>query len=167
MTTSKRFSLAIGSSLGLLLSLAAARPLTAQAAPQSDLSTWQQVFVDDQCQVLSSDSGRFQSDPDVCHLDGMGVHNSSHVAAKEVDGVRQHTMVNVSEQTYLLQNIHAEPVVFVVAKEVPDGWYVDSDMPRPEEIKAGVAIFRVTAQPGQTVRMHVGLAHETPMDDQK
>lgn len=167
MTTSKRFSLAIGSSLGLLLSLVAAHPLTAQAAPPGDLSILQQVYVDDQCQVLSSDSGRFQSDPDVCHLDGMGVHNSSHVAAKEVDGVRQHTLVDVSEETYMLQNVNTEPVVFVVAKEVPDGWHVDSDMPRPTQIKNGVAIFRVTAQPGQTVRMHVGLAHETPVDDQE
>jgi hypothetical protein len=162
MTTSKGFSLAFGSSLGLLLTLAAAHSVTAQDAP----SATPQIYVDDHCQVLDAGTGQFAANVDVCHLDGMGVHRSSHVAAKEVDGVVQHSLVNVAEQTYLLQNIHQQPVVFVVAHQVPDGWHVDSD-PQPVSVKSGVAIFRVIAQPGQIVRLHVGTAHETPVESEQ
>lgn len=163
MTTKKGFSLAFGSSLGLLLlTLAAAHSVTAQDAS----AAWQQIYVDDHCQVLDSGTGQFAANADVCHLDGMGVHRSSHLAAKEVDGIVQHSRVDVAEQTYLLQNIHEQPVVFVVAHQVPDGWRVDSD-PQPVSQKGGVAIFRVIAQPGQIVRLHVGTAHETPLDDEQ
>jgi hypothetical protein len=114
----------------------------------------------------ASGTAQFRSDPDLCRLDGMGVHRSSHVAVKEVDGARQRSRVDVAEQTYLLQDIHAEPVVFVVAQQVPDGWHVDSD-PRPTTVKGNVAVFRVTAQPGQIVRLHVGVARETPLDPEE
>jgi hypothetical protein len=88
------------------------------------------------------------------------------VAAKQVDGVVQHAKVNVADQTYLLQNIHSEPVVFVGAQEVPDGWHIDSD-PQPKAMKGVFAIFRVNAQPGQIVRLHVGMVHETLMEDRQ
>lgn len=164
MNTSKTFSLAFGSTV-VLLSLAASPSLTAQV-PASDPSTWHEIYVDDHCQVLDSGTGGFRADPDVCHLEGMGVHRSSHVAAKEVDGVRQRSLVNVAEQTYLLQDIHDYPVVFVVAQDVADGWQVDSD-PQPREIRGSTAIFRVTAQSGQIVRLHTGEEHVTPIDDQQ
>jgi hypothetical protein len=164
MTTSKGFSLAVGSSLGLLALLAVAHSVAAQTAPAEAPLALQQIYVDDHCQVLDAGTGQFAANADVCHLDGMGVHRSSHVAAKEVDGVVQHSRVDVAEQTYLLQNIHEQPVVFVVAHQVPDGWHVDSD-PQPISVKDGVAVFRVIAQPGQIVRLHVGTARATPLDD--
>lgn len=164
MMTKKGFPLALGSSLGLLLlALAAAHSVTAQS-DTSALS--QQIYVDDRCQVLDAGSGQFAANADVCHLDGAGVQRSSHVAAKEVDGVVQHSLVSVAEQTYMLQNIHQQPVVFVVAHQVPDGWHVDSD-PQPVTVKGGVAIFRVVAQPGQIVRLHVGTAHAMPLDEEQ
>jgi hypothetical protein len=166
MTTSKGFSLALGSSLGLLALLAAAHSVTAQTAPPEASAAAQQIYVDDNCQVLDAATGQFAANADVCHLDGAGVQRSSHVAAKEVDGGVQHSLVSVAEQTYMLQNIHAQPVVFVVAHQVPDGWHVDSD-PQPATVRNGVAIFRVIAQPGQIVRLHVGTAHATPLDDQQ
>jgi hypothetical protein len=166
MTTSKGFSLAFGSSLGLLLTLAAAHSVTAQAAPPDASAASQQIYVDDHCQVLDSSSGQFAANADVCHLDGTGLQRSSHVAAKEIDGAVRHSRVDVAEQTYMLQNVHEQPVVFVVAHQVPDGWHVDSD-PQPVTLKGGVAIFRVIAQPGQIVRLHVGTAHEAPLDDQQ
>ena len=167
MTTSKGFSLAFGSSLGLLLlTLAAAHSVNAQVAPADASSAMQQIYVDDHCQVLDAGTGQFAANADVCHLDGAGVQRSSHLAAKEVDGVVRHALVNVAEQTYMLQNIHEQPVVFIVAHQVPDGWHVDSD-PQPVTVRNGVAIFRVIAQPGQIVRLHVGTARETPVDDQQ
>src|ERR1700744_4050889 len=127
MKISKRFALGFGSTLGLLLGLGVSHS-AAQAAAGDSV---QHIYVDDHCQVLIPDTGAMQSDADVCHLDGMGVHRSTHVAAKEVDGVRQHALVNVAEQTYLLQNIYEKAVVFVVAQQVPGGWHVDSD-PQPD-----------------------------------
>jgi hypothetical protein len=163
MTTVKGLSLAFGSSLSLVvLMLAAAHPVTAQDASPA----WQHVYVDDHCQVLDAGTGQFAANADVCHLDGEGVQRSSHIAAKEVDGVVRHSLVNIAEQTYMLQNIHEQPVVFVVAHQVPAGWHVDSD-PQPVSIKDGVAIFRVIAQPGQIVRLHVGTAHEAPVDTEQ
>ena len=159
-----KFTLVSG--LGLLLGLTGAFTLGAQSTAAGDSSQWQHIYVSDHCQVLSPDTGQLQNNPDVCHLDGMGVHRSSHVAAKEVDGIVRHTNVSIAEQTYLLQNIHSEPVVFVVAQAVPDGWQIDSD-PQPTTTNENFAVFNVNAQPGQIVRLHVGMAHETPMDDQQ
>jgi hypothetical protein len=160
----KKFALV--SSMGLLLGVSGASTLVAQSTVADEFSRWPNIYVDDHCKVLTPDTGELQSNPDVCHLDGMGVHRSSHVAAKEVDGVVQHTKVNVAEQTYLLQNVHSAPVVFVVAQEVPEGWHIDSD-PQPKAMEGKFAIFRVNAQPGEIVRLHVGMAHETSMDDQQ
>jgi hypothetical protein len=161
-----RKNFALASSLFLLLGVAGASTLVAQSNAIDESSRWRHVYIDEHCQVLASDTGELQSNPDVCHLAGRGVLRSSHVAAKEVDGGVQHTRVDVTEQTYLLQNIHFEPVVFVVAQEMPEGWHIDSD-PSPQTTKGNFAIFRVNAQPGQIVRLHVGMAHETPMDDQQ
>jgi len=157
-----RSPLLLRSSFGLLVMLAATASLAAQSAVQDQTAGWRHVYVDDSCQVMTP-GGQFRSDADVCHLDGAGVQVSSHIAARDVDGVRQHSLVNVREQTYLLQNIDSEPVVFVVAQQVPAGWHVDSD-PQPSQLKGSVAIFRVSAQPGQIVRLHVGVARETPLD---
>jgi hypothetical protein len=150
--------------LSLLLALAATLTAHAQSTAPDDFPQLQHIDVSSQCQVLSPDTGEWQSNPDVCHLEGMGVYHSSHVAAKEVDGAVQHTNVNVAEQTYLLQNIHADPVVFVIEEQVPDGWHIDSD-PQPKSMNDNYAIFEAIAQPGQIVRLHTGMAHETPMDD--
>ena len=54
-----------------------------------------------------------------------------------------------------LQNITSEPVTFVVEHVLPDDWKVDSD-PQPVKIVDNKAFFRVNAEPGQIVRMHVG-----------
>jgi hypothetical protein len=162
MIASKRFSLVLGSSVGLLFLLAGSSSLTAQSAGSAP--TGRQIYVDDHCQVLASGSSHFQADADVCHFDGAGMQRSTHLAAKQVDGIRQHTLVNIAEQTYMLQDIEPEQVVFVVAQQVPEGWHVDSD-PQPVQVKNNVAIFRVTAQPGQIVRLHVGVAHETPIGE--
>ena len=56
----------------------------------------------------------------------------------------------------MLQNITMKPAIFAVLVEVPKGWSVDSD-PQPTEIEGDVAIFRVHAEVGETVRLHVGV----------
>jgi hypothetical protein len=101
-----------------------------------------------------------QVDSAVCHLEG--VFRSSHVKETVVGGVAQRSVVVVAEQEYLLQDVLQEPVAFVVEQEVAEGWKVDSD-PQPTERVGGTAVFRVVAQPGQMVRLHVGEEHTIPL----
>jgi hypothetical protein len=77
--------------------------------------------------------------------------------------MRQREHISISEQEYLLQDVTAGPVIFEVREFVPSQWQVDSD-PQPVETVAfsgknvgSAAVFRVNAQPGETVRLHVGL----------
>jgi hypothetical protein len=46
--------------------------------------------------------------------------------------------------------------VFIVHHEVPNSWIVDSD-PQPTSINGSMAVFRLVAEPGERVRLHVGM----------
>jgi hypothetical protein len=101
-----------------------------------------------------------QSDRAVCHLESQ--LSSNHVQGAVVNGAVQRSVVVVKEQEYLLQDEFQQPVVFVVEQAVPEGWVVDSD-PQPAKVVGHTALFRVMAQPGQIVRLHVGVAHTIPL----
>jgi hypothetical protein len=101
-----------------------------------------------------------ETDDAVCHLESK--LTSNHVKGEVVNGAVQRSVVVVNEQEYLLQDEFQQPVVFVVEHLVPDGWAVDSD-PQPTKMEGKVALFRVTAQPGQIVRLHVGEQHMIPL----
>jgi hypothetical protein len=127
-----------------------------------------EIHVDERCRILPSpvETGKAKPRRDsvICHLESE--HTSSHVEETTVDGVPQRSHVNIEEQEYVLQDITADPVTFVVEQPVSKDWTVDSD-PQPTKIipanagaKIGAtAVFRVNAQPGQIVRLHVGLRH--------
>jgi hypothetical protein len=70
--------------------------------------------------------------------------------------------VEVDEQEYVLQNVTMKPVAFVVEQPVAKGWTVDSD-PQPTEMQGATAIFRVHAEPGEIVRLHVGVRRTTEL----
>jgi hypothetical protein len=101
-----------------------------------------------------------QVDSAVCHLESQ--LTSNHVKGTVVNGAVQRSVVVVKEQEYLLQDEFPQPVVFVVEQQVPDGWTVDSD-PQPTKMIGHTAVFKVAAQPGQIVRLHVGEAHTIPL----
>jgi hypothetical protein len=101
-----------------------------------------------------------ETDAAVCHLESK--LSSNHVKGEVVNGAVQRSVVVVNEQEYLLQDEFQQPVVFVVEQPVMDGWTVNSD-PRPTKMEGKVAMFRVTAQPGQIVRLHVGEQHVIPL----
>jgi hypothetical protein len=90
------------------------------------------------------------------------VHASHHVEEALRDGVRLRNKVRVVEQEYLLQNVTSAPVTFVVEHVLPDDWKVDSD-PQPVKVVDNTAFFRVNAEPGQIVRLHVGDRHADPI----
>ena len=96
----------------------------------------------------------------VCHLESQ--LTSNHVKGVVVNGAVQRSVVVVKEQQYLMRDPFAQPVVFVVEQTVPDGWKVDSD-PAPAAMLGKVAVFKVAAQPGMTVKLHVGVEHLIPL----
>ena len=73
-------------------------------------------------------------------------------------GILSEKTGEVAETEYLVHN--AAPEARTVVVEVPRraGWELDSD-PKPEEATPAAYRFRVTAQPNETVRLHVGQRH--------
>jgi hypothetical protein len=65
-------------------------------------------------------------------------------------------LVRVAEQEYLMQNVTDKPAVFVVRHNVPEHWTLDSE-PQPTSVVDDTAVFQVNAEPGQRVRLHVGM----------
>jgi hypothetical protein len=70
--------------------------------------------------------------------------------------------VTIREHEFVVQNVTGQQVVFMVQQAVPKGWSVDSD-PQPTTVVDGIASFPVYADPGQIVRLHVGMRHESPL----
>lgn len=136
-----------------------ARPTASNlTAPALSNATPKEIRVDQNCRILP---GRM-ADPTICRLES--VLTSSHPEEMIREGVTRRSEVYIAEQEYLLQNVTGEPVIFVVEQLVPKGWKIDSD-PQPTEVQGTKAVFRVGADPGQMVRLHVGLRHAIPVSD--
>jgi hypothetical protein len=103
--------------------------------------------------VLGDHIDAFRDDA-ICHLES--VLSSQHIEEKITDGQRSHFTVRVAEQEYVVQNPTDKPAVFIIRHEVPENWAVDSDPP-PSDMDGSTALFRVNAEPGQRVRLHVGM----------
>lgn len=139
-----------------------------QTAPVNSGDALQKIYVDQFCHILpdqtdlsvENDVSDLPMDPAVCHRES--VLTSKHLEKTVKDGVSQRSIVNISEQEYLLQDVTTEPVAFVIEQLVPEGWQVDSE-PQPAEMIGSTAVFRVIAQSGQTVRLHVGMRHANPI----
>jgi hypothetical protein len=129
-----------------------------------------EIHVDRRCKILLDESDALsdlteadlRNDHAICHLES--VLTSHHVEEALRDGVMVRNKVTVKEQEYLLQNVTSAPVTFVVEHVLPDDWKVDSD-PQPVKIVDNKAFFRVNAEPGQIVRLHVGEHHADPIAD--
>jgi hypothetical protein len=122
-------------------------------APNVASAVLKEIHVDQKCQILEGHGGSLRMDPVICHLES--VHTTRHLEEIAKDGVTRGNVVTISEQEYLLQNVMAEPVIFVVEQLVPREWEVDSD-PQPTEMIGSTALFRVNARPGEIVRLPVG-----------
>jgi hypothetical protein len=129
-------------------------------APTVPSAALKEIHVDQKCQILEGHGESLRMDPVICHLEY--VHTSKHLEETVRDGVTGSSVVTISEQEYLLQNVTAEPVIFVVEQLVPKEWEVDSD-PQPTEMIGSTALFRVNAEAGQIVRLHVGERHAHPV----
>jgi hypothetical protein len=118
------------------------------------------VYVDKECRVRQAGSS-FHADAGVCHLESVSA--TSHTEEQQNAGVARQSRVDIAEQEFLLHDATTGPVIFVVQYPVAKGWSIDSD-PQPAETHRGVAVFRVSAQPDQTVRLHVGKRHVEPIE---
>jgi hypothetical protein len=144
-----------------------ATPLLAQqpTAPQPTLPSFVEgeVQIDHLCRVLTparpnarDPRPHFRFNSTVCHLESELVSDHWEQTSPTTPGGHpKKFIVTVSEREYVLQNVNATPVTFVVSQPLHKGWRIDSD-PQPSEITASGAIFRVDVQPGQIVRLHVG-----------
>jgi hypothetical protein len=162
--------LCVAALLGIGIALSFGQPLafsqsSAPAQPQAPLK---EIHVDRRCKILQDESdalsdlaeAELRNDHAICHLEC--VLTSHHVEEALRDGVMLRNNVTVREQEYLLQNVTSEPVTFVVEHVLTDDWKVDSD-PQPVKVVDNKAFFRVNAESGQIVRMHVGEHHSDPI----
>lgn len=125
------------------------------------------IYVDQRCGLLPDPAApaagkkpRVRRDPAICHLES--TNRSSHREEAVVGTEMLRREVEVDEQEYVLQNVTMKPVAFVVEQPVAKGWTVDSD-PQPTEMQGATAIFRVHAEPGEIVRLHVGVRRTTEL----
>lgn len=151
----------------LPLALAAAL-LAAPGGMSQDQAPRLSIIVDKSCliqpesdpSVLGDHDNAFRDDA-LCHLES--VLSSHHLEEKIADGERSQLFVRVSEQEYVLLNPTDKPALITVRHDVPENWTVDSDPP-PSSMDGSTAVFQVNAEPGQTVRLHVGMRRGYPLN---
>jgi hypothetical protein len=125
------------------------------------------IYIDQDCRIepdpahpLPGKKPRPFSDSTICHLET--VSQSNHIEEKIVGDELYRSRVHIAEQEYVLQNITEGQVLFIVQHAVSADWTVDSD-PQPVSTEGDIAVFPVYAEPGQIVRLHVGLRHTQPL----
>jgi hypothetical protein len=166
MSRTNCFSAVLG--LAAAISLGLTQAAGQQSASRPDYPIVLEIHVDQSCGLLpdaahpvaAGKKPRLKRDSTICHLES--IHHSEHVEKTVVQNEVRRGRVAVAEQEYVLQDITAGPVVFVVEQSVRKGWIVDSD-PQPSETQGSTALFRVHAEPGQIVRLHVGMRHTRPL----
>ncbi|HWZ53048.1 MAG TPA: hypothetical protein VNW54_16450 [Granulicella sp.] len=86
-------------------------------------------------------------------------HNTQRVQRITISkGILKQTTAEIAEVEYLVHNAAPEPRTVVVEHPVRPGWTIDSD-PKPFESTPTEHRFRLAAQPGETVRLHIGERH--------
>lgn len=155
MTCARRVTF---SALSIALSLALS-PLAAVAQADAT-SALPEIHMDQRCHALSANGLAVTGTPAMlsaksfCRLES--VKTTQHPETEIIDSSPHHVLATVKEQDYLLQNITNETIAFVIEHKVPRGWKVDSE-PQPLSVTNSTAMFRAIVQPGQTVRLHVGM----------
>ena len=141
--------------------------VAAPAGQTQDQSPRLTIIVDKSCliqpesdsSILGDHNDAFRDDA-ICHLES--VRSSHHIEEKFADGERSRFFVEVAEQEYVLQNPTDKPAIFTVRHDVPEDWTVDS-APPPSSMDGSTAVFQVNAEPGQRVRLHVGMRRSHPI----
>jgi hypothetical protein len=144
--------------LPLILAAVSAAPLPAQTAAPPAIPS--EIDVDQSCRIVTMDlrdpahpRPRYRSDHIICST--AAAHETLRWQETILNGTTKKRLVDIYEHEFLLQNPYPQPITFLVHQAVPKRYQIDSD-PQPEEVANSIATFRVQADPGQTVRLHVG-----------
>jgi hypothetical protein len=163
------FALCLAGVLASVQAMAQQAPDTARPAYDGSDSpnAPRRIYIDQDCRIvpdpahpLPGKKARPFSDSAICHLET--VSQSNHIEEKIVGDELYRSRVHIAEQEYVLQNITEGQVLFIVQVAVSADWTVDSD-PQPVSTEGDIAVFPVYADPGQIVRLHVGLRHTQPL----
>lgn len=126
-----------------------------------------EIYVDEKCRLLPDPAtvppGKTphgKRDDKVCRLES--VAHSDHWDQQVVGNDVRLDDVKVHEQQYVLHNATAQAELFVVEQPVPSGWTIDSDPP-PMRVDGNTAWFHAWVQPGEVVRLHVGMRRTKPV----
>ena len=143
---------------------AAAEPRAAAAA--STLAATE-IHVDQRCRILPNSStlpsgkkAHPRSDWNTCHLES--VFDTKHRVQTVVGSELQRSDVEIFEQQYVLGNRSQQPEVFMIEQPALKGWTIEGDPP-PFRVADGKEFYRAWVQPGETVRLHVGMRKMTPL----
>ena len=124
------------------------------------------IHIDQNCKIVPRQAemppgkkAKPYNDDAICYLEGQ--LESEHWEEKINGNVLNRWFVRVKEQTYVLQDVADEPVMFIVQQPIPKDWFVDSD-PQPWQVVGQTAYFHVYVKPGETIRLHVGVRREWP-----
>jgi hypothetical protein len=155
------------------LCVAACCTASARQAPQAapperrQYYSFNEIHVDQDCRILPDPAHappgkkpKPYADSAICHLEH--VFESQHVEENIQGDQLMRWHVQVHEHEFVLQDISDAPVTFVVEQVIPRDWTVDSD-PQPKQMIGQTAYFPVIVQPGQIVRLHVGMRRQSPM----
>ena len=90
------------------------------------------------------------------HVTTEGHLNSTHLHHLTVhDGIMTERNEEIREVTYVVHNAASDSRNVIVEHPVQNGWKLTSEV-KPVETSASFYRFSVAAQPGETVRLHVG-----------
>lgn len=93
------------------------------------------------------------------HVSSEGQNFTSHLRHITVhDGYLIERTEQARDVTYVVHNTAGDARTVILEHPVQDGWKLSSDT-KPVETTASLYRFRVAPQPGETVRLHVGLTH--------
>jgi hypothetical protein len=87
------------------------------------------------------------------HLDSTHLH---HITVH--DGYLTERNEEIREVTYVVHNAASDARTVLIEHPVQNGWKLNSEI-KPVETTASLYRFSVAAQPGETVRLHVGESH--------
>lgn len=139
-----------------------ASPAAAAPAPPAA-----EIHVDQRCRILpdsatglASKKAKPWSDPSICHLEG--VFDTEHQVQTVVGSELQRGNVEIFEQQYVLGNQSRKPEVFIIQQPAFKRWTIEGDPP-PFRVANGKEYYRAWVQPGETVRLHVGMRKVTPL----
>ncbi len=121
-------------------SIAVPLPISPPPSPE-------EVFITEDCRILTLPGG-----------DDPPYSTNKNICQRQNPRPTRQGNARIEEHTLALTNINATPVTFVVSQWLFGG-VIDS-VPKPDQMAADTAVFRVHANPGETIHLHIGVRYD-------